>query len=73
MAAITIVGFGGRAKRENGWRFVVGAMTVSAVTEILTMSMIAHEFQTNDLFFYGCRLGESYPSYHLLCFVRTYH
>jgi hypothetical protein len=24
------------------------------------MSLVAHEFNTNDTFFYGCRLGQSF-------------
>lgn len=33
---------------------------MTAATQILTMSLVAHEFNTNDMFFYGCRLGQSF-------------
>lgn len=51
---------GGRLKRESGWRIVAGLLSAHAALLIVSTSLVAHEFATDDRFYYGSRLGQSY-------------
>lgn len=55
--ACLVVLLGGRVKRVSGWRIVAGLMGVQALFLIVSTSLVAHEFNTDDRFFYGSRLG----------------
>lgn len=53
-----VVLLGGRAKSESGWRVVAGLMGLQAACLILSTSLVAYEFNHDDRFYYGSKLGE---------------
>ncbi|KAK4049826.1 hypothetical protein OIV83_003882 [Microbotryomycetes sp. JL201] len=58
--ASLVILLSGRQKRESGWRIIAGLLGVHAACLIVATSLIAHEFRTDDRFYYGSRLAQGY-------------
>ncbi|RIB26746.1 hypothetical protein C2G38_181782 [Gigaspora rosea] len=47
--------FGGMNHKQIGWKYISGAVFITSLLQISTVSLIAHLYNTSDRFYYGVK------------------
>ncbi|CAG8523889.1 35894_t:CDS:2, partial [Racocetra persica] len=45
----------GRDLKRNGWKYISGAIFITSLLQLSTVSLIAHLYNTSDRFYYGVK------------------
>jgi len=60
ITAFVAILMGGRAKRENGWKVLVGLVLICAMSQCGAVSLVAYLYDYDDRFFVGWKLDLSW-------------
>lgn len=60
IVAFILVIVGGKQRHEQGWRVLIGCLSIVAIGQVVGLGLVAYVYRTDGRFFEGWELGRSF-------------